>query len=61
LLKIPALKAIAPNQTEPPFLITQLSVLMLFIALGTVAIFRFRSEQVGPWDPLNHVQAIHPS
>jgi len=41
--------------------ITQLSVLMLFIALGTVAVFGFRSEQVGPCDPLNHVQAIHPS
>ena len=29
-LKIPALKDLAPTQTEPPFKITQLTVLTLF-------------------------------
>jgi hypothetical protein len=41
---VPALKAIAPTQTEPPFAITQLVVLGLFILIGIVAAIRFRSE-----------------
>jgi hypothetical protein len=40
-LKIPALKAMAPTQTEPPFLFAQLAVLTLFIALGIAASKRF--------------------
>jgi hypothetical protein len=35
--KIPALKALAPTGTEPPFLIAQLIVMALFIALGVLA------------------------
>jgi len=31
-LKVPALKAIAPTQPEPPFLVTQFVVLALFVA-----------------------------
>jgi hypothetical protein len=42
--KVPALKAIAPTQTEPPFAITQLVVLGLFILIGLVAAIRFRPE-----------------
>jgi hypothetical protein len=42
--KVPSLKAIAPTQSEPPFLITQLTVLVLFLVLGTLAGIRFRSE-----------------
>jgi hypothetical protein len=45
-LKMPALKAIAPTQSEPPFKITQLVVLAIFIVLGVVAALRFRSEPV---------------
>jgi hypothetical protein len=41
---VPALKAIAPTQTEPPFAITQLVVLVLFILIGIVAAIRFRPE-----------------
>jgi hypothetical protein len=41
---VPALKAIAPTQTEPPFAITQLVVLGLFILIGLVAAIRFRPE-----------------
>ena len=35
--KLPALKELAPTQTEPPFLIAQGVVLVLFVALGTFA------------------------
>lgn len=40
--KVPALKALAPTQSEPPFLFTQLVVLALFIVLTIVAAVRFR-------------------
>jgi hypothetical protein len=43
--KIPALKALAPTQSEPPFAIAQLTALVLFIVLGTLAVKRSR---VGP-------------
>jgi hypothetical protein len=43
-LKIPALKALAPTQSEPPFQITQLGVLVLFIGLGVIALIRFRPQ-----------------
>jgi hypothetical protein len=42
--KLSALKALAPTQSEPPFLLTQLVVLMIFIALAVVAARRFRVE-----------------
>jgi hypothetical protein len=40
--KIPALSAVAPTQTEPPFMLTQLVVLALFILLAIVAARKFR-------------------
>ena len=40
--KVPALHAMAPTQTEPPFKVTQLVVLALFVLLGIVAAIRFR-------------------
>ena len=43
--KVPALKAMAPTQSEPPFLVAQLVVLALFVALAIFALKRFRSEQ----------------
>jgi hypothetical protein len=43
--KVPSLKAMAPTQSEPPFLVTQLVVLALFIALTILALKRFRGEQ----------------
>jgi hypothetical protein len=45
-LKVPALHAMAPTQTEPPFKLTQLTVLALFILLGIVAVIRFRPEPI---------------
>ncbi|HEX9628951.1 MAG TPA: hypothetical protein VF961_02955 [Pyrinomonadaceae bacterium] len=40
--KISILKALAPTQSEPPFLFTQLFTLLLFIVLSIVATIRFR-------------------
>src|SRR5258708_5341705 len=44
--KVPALKAMAPTQSEPPFLVAQLSVLTLFVVLGIFAAIRFRALPV---------------
>jgi hypothetical protein len=44
--KVPALHALAPTQTEPPFKLTQLIVLVLSILLAIVAVIRFRPEPV---------------
>jgi hypothetical protein len=40
--KIPALRALAPTQKEPPFKIAQLVVLVLFVVLTILAVRRFR-------------------
>ena len=40
--RVPALNALAPTQSEPPFQIAQLGALVLFVALGIVAVIRFR-------------------
>jgi hypothetical protein len=40
--RVPPLNALAPTQTEPPFQIAQLAALVLFAALGIVAVMRFR-------------------
>jgi hypothetical protein len=45
-LKIPALHALAPAQTEPPFQITQLVTLALFFILTIAAIVRFHPDSV---------------
>jgi hypothetical protein len=45
--KIPALHAMAPTQTEPPFKLTQLFVLAIFVLLGTIAAIRFRPTPTG--------------
>jgi hypothetical protein len=39
--KIGRLHALAPTQTEAPFLVTQLAVLVLFAAFAVIAIVRF--------------------
>jgi hypothetical protein len=45
-LKVPALKALAPTQSEPPFVVTQLVVMALFIALTIFAVQRFHVERL---------------
>jgi hypothetical protein len=44
--KIPALKAMAPTQSEPPFKLTQLLVLALFVVLALVAAIKFHPERI---------------
>ena len=45
-LKVPALKSLAPTQSEPPFKLTQLIVLVGFVVLGVVASMRFRTASM---------------
>jgi len=40
--KLTFLQPLAPTQSEPPFLATQLVVLVVVIVLGTIAVVRFR-------------------
>ena len=42
--KVPALHALAPTQTESPFKLAQLIVLMVSALLCIVALIRFRPE-----------------
>jgi hypothetical protein len=42
--KIPALKDLAPTQSEPPFKLTQLVVLLVFVVFAIVSAIRFRGE-----------------
>ena len=42
--KVPALRALAPTQKEPPFLVAQLTVLLLFVVLTILAAKKFRIE-----------------
>jgi hypothetical protein len=42
--KLPFLHALAPTQSEPPFLVVQLVVLGFFIALGFVSMRNFHSQ-----------------
>lgn len=41
-VKVSALSALAPTQTEPPFAITQAAVLAIFILITLVAVVKFR-------------------
>jgi hypothetical protein len=42
--KVPALKSLAPTQSEPPFVGAQVVALVAFIILGTLAAIRFRER-----------------
>lgn len=44
--KMPALIAIAPTQTEPPFIMTQVAVLIIFVFLGVTATKQFRDDSI---------------
>ena len=46
--KIQFLKNIAPTQNDPPFKLTQLVMLVVFIVLGILAAMRFRAEPASP-------------
>ena len=45
--KVQALKALAPTQSEPPFLIAQLGAFALFVVLTIFAVIRFRQRLDG--------------
>jgi hypothetical protein len=42
--KVPALHALAPTQSEPPFLIAQAAVLTAFVALAIAGTIKFHSQ-----------------
>jgi hypothetical protein len=42
--KVPTLKAMAPTQSEPPFLVAQVVVLALFVLFTILAVTRFRDQ-----------------
>jgi hypothetical protein len=41
-VKVPALNALAPTQSEPPFAVTQAAVLAIFILIALIAVIKFR-------------------
>ena len=42
---VPTLHALAPTQTEPPFQHAELGLLLLFVLLTIIALFRFKGER----------------
>jgi hypothetical protein len=47
-LKIAPITALAPTQSEPPFLIAQLLLLAIFVGLGVLAVRSFRPGPAAP-------------
>ena len=45
--KVAALKALAPTQSEPPFMVAQLAALVIFAVLTILAAIRFRPRSMG--------------
>jgi hypothetical protein len=45
-MKVPALKALATTQSEPPFLAAQILVLLIFVGLTILAAKRFHFQPV---------------
>jgi hypothetical protein len=45
--KVTVLQPLAPTQSEPPFLITEFIVLVIFVVLGVLPLVRFHPEQKG--------------
>jgi hypothetical protein len=46
-LKVPALKAMAPTQSAPPFLVSQLIVMGIFVVFTIIAAVKFRNDTAG--------------
>ena len=46
--KLPFLKSLAPTQSEPPFLVAQAVVLLIFVVLGILAVRSFRPATKAP-------------
>jgi hypothetical protein len=47
-LKVPTLNALAPTQSEPPFIVAQSVVLVLFVVLGVLAVRSFHPRSDTP-------------
>jgi hypothetical protein len=47
--KLPPLHELAPNGSEPPFVIVQLIVLLIFIVLGFLALRKFYPNPARRW------------
>jgi hypothetical protein len=45
-IKVAALNALAPTQSEPPFVIAQVAVMAIFVLIGIVAAITFRPAKV---------------
>jgi hypothetical protein len=45
--KLPPLQPLAPTQSEPPFQLAQLVLLLVFIILGFLAVRKFHPERAG--------------
>ncbi|UUO05600.1 hypothetical protein M4951_19765 [Blastopirellula sp. J2-11] len=54
-MKIPALHALAPTNSEPPFAIAQLVVLVAFLVVGYFAVRRFHETPTIPTTPVTPV------
>jgi hypothetical protein len=52
-LKVSALKALAPTQKEPPFLVAQLAVMAVFIVIGIFAVKKFQLDRAAAASPSN--------
>ncbi len=46
--KLPFLSALAPTQSEPPFVVAQLVVLLIFVSLGVAALRSFHPSTSAP-------------
>jgi hypothetical protein len=45
--KLPFLQPLAPTQSEPPFIVAQTAVLLIFVVLGFLAVRRFHPNSFG--------------
>src|SRR5262245_16763087 len=53
--KVPRLKALAPTQSEPPFAVTQVIVLGIFVLIAIRGLKRFRGESIA----VDHSETHH--
>jgi hypothetical protein len=56
-MKVPVAHALAPTQSEPPFLVVQLIVMAIFVVLGVFAVKKFRLEPVASVQPWRNTKA----
>jgi len=42
---VPALKAAAPTQSEPPFVVAQVAAMVMFVVFGIAGTIKFHPEQ----------------